>query len=284
MGQLSQFRENLGDGLVRVTLDWSRWYIQTEEDGTVVDYPSASWILSDGYPKGYGFQRYLAGLLSWEEGQRRLMETGERGSRVHAGIEQMLMGNAISIDGALPNRDDYLTGEDWRYLMSFKDWWQVYKPGAVLGVETTVISREHGYAGTLDLAAIYNSELGEEGSIYLVTDWKTSNAIYEEHCAQLAAYVMAARENGLRVDEARVVRLCSRHKVGYEDKDITEDLDYWFELFLAAKTIWAHHHGKTKRRYIDFPMSLSLESIMKEAKEDKNGTYIQEDAEAQGPE
>jgi hypothetical protein len=241
-----QIKKEVAPGIVQITLDPERWYAVEQEDGTEKYYPSATWILDQGYPKGYGFQRYLTTLGSWEQGQQILSAAGDRGSRVHAAIEQLLRHEPVNIFDVLPGHNEQISAAEWKFVMSFVDWYNLIRP-TIISVESTVVSEEHGYAGTADLYCVINKELNPA---YLLVDWKTSSQIYDTHKCQLAAYAVAARENGSQVDHILIVRLGSRHKIGYEVCDVI-DVDHYFDLFLAAKKIWANEWGDTKPKHIE---------------------------------
>lgn len=73
-----------------------------------------------------------------------------------------------------------------------------FKP---LGMEHRLYSREHDYAGTLDV-------VGEVDGQLAVVDWKTSKALYEEMPLQAAAYAQAwAEMHDVRVPDRWVIRL-----------------------------------------------------------------------------
>ena len=79
-----------------------------------------------------------------------------------------------------------------------------------LVTEYTVVSRDHGYAGTCDLVA--ESDAGE----LAVLDWKTGG-VWPEHALQVGAYALAIEElSGLPVTRGYVVSLKSWEPAVYE--------------------------------------------------------------------
>jgi hypothetical protein len=92
--------------------------------------------------------------------------------------------------------------------------------------EKTVISKEHGYAGTTDLIVKKN------GSGTWVLDVKTGKDIYMEAHLQLSAYRHALEENGQKIDNCGVILLQDNGKYKFEESE-----DY-FDAFLATKKLW----------------------------------------------
>ena len=97
----------------------------------------------------------------------------------------------------------------------------------ILSREKTVISREHGFAGTLDLLVEIN---GEKKT--LVVDVKTGKAIYGEVFLQLSAYKHAVEEEDKKVDG--IAALLLKEDGNY----IFEKGEDCFDAFLACKDIW----------------------------------------------
>lgn len=101
-----------------------------------------------------------------------------RGTDFHTYAEQILLGNEIDVpEPAVPLVESALR---------FMEDWQI-EP---LLIEGRVASREHWYAGTLDLAARYvRPDTGERG--VGIFDWKSGKRIYPGACFQLNAYGQA---------------------------------------------------------------------------------------------
>lgn len=107
-------------------------------------------------------------------------DAAERGSQLHDYAEQILRGDAIEIadnDPLLPVIE---------HAIGFMDEWQI-RP---LLIEAAVASREHWWAGTLDMVAEYvRPDTGEAG--VGIFDWKSAKAIYPEAAMQINAYAHA---------------------------------------------------------------------------------------------
>ena len=122
-----------------------------------------------------------------------------------------------------------------------------YKP-VILGIESTIINRTENYAGTIDIWAQIDDK------VYVI-DNKTSQAIYETHKFQIAAYWGACIENDVKVDTAAILRLRSRHKCGYEFWEFKDknELERYYEGFLNIKKVWEFYNPDPQPKVIDVP-------------------------------
>jgi hypothetical protein len=242
-------KEQLENGLVRITFDDRRWYLH-EETGKY--YPSATWIL-DYFPKGEGFKRWLADKVqSWEEAQEILTVTGERGSDVHTGMEDLASGLTIDHDAYSP--------EVYRYLIGGRNWMRRVRP-YIIATEQPFVETEAGFGGTTDLVCDIDRGLtqwGPTGKLALedsveptgsydrwLIDYKTSKSIHDSHEIQVSAYAMALGyeiEGG--IDRVGIVQLGAVNKDGFKFKEV-KDVRENFSDFLAAKRFW-HRANKNK--------------------------------------
>lgn len=236
-------------GVFQCTFADERWYALSslnEAGLPVYRYiPSVTWIAGK-YPKGTAFYRWLADK-GWDESQAIKHSAGNRGSRVHKAIEQLIAGEEVRYDEQFKDGDGNITEmevEDWIAIKSFADWVSEVKP-KFLSSETVAINRTHNYAGTIDCIA----EIG--GKTYLI-DWKTSQNLWEEYTLQLSAY---AHADGIKVDGLAILQ------VGYTKNkkkwkfNIIEDK---FDLFLHAKAIWENEHAKEAPKQIDLPLTIKI--------------------------
>lgn len=104
-------------------------------------------------------------------------DAATRGSTLHDYAERILRGEDVEID----DNDPLLPVIE--NAIGFMDRWQI-EP---LLVEAPVASREHWWAGTLDLVAKYVHPVTGEAGVGIF-DWKSSGAIYPEAAMQLNAY------------------------------------------------------------------------------------------------
>jgi hypothetical protein len=115
-------------------------------------------------------------------------DAGTRGNVLHDYAEQLLNGEEVDID------DEHVPVME--AALAFMEDWHI-EP---LLVEAPVASREHHWAGTLDLIARYTHPVsGHQG--VCIADWKSGKALYAEYALQMAAYAHAefALVDGLEV-------------------------------------------------------------------------------------
>lgn len=177
--------------------------------------------------------------------------SAEEGSLLHETIEGILKGEKVVIpDPIKPAIDAFLNFLSKNKVVPIR-------------IEERLVSKNHRYAGTMDMLAELNGRLG-------VVDIKTSYAIYRDYNIQTSAYVEALKENPnlpdltrwiLRVDQAQACLKCPAklrikgggHKIRCEkgkcdhewaaltgEVELRELADFNNDIkaFLAAKTLW----------------------------------------------
>lgn len=249
-------------GIFRVTTTDERWYtLKTEDPKTKLpsyEYiPSVTWIC-DKYPKGVGFYQWIA-KHGWDESQSLKDAAGEKGSKVHHAIEMLVAGEEVQMNQKITNpktgNEEELSVAEYECLLAFVEWANTFKPKFIKS-ELTVISKQYGFAGTVDCVAQVGSDL------YII-DWKTSQYIWPTYEIQLSAYKQALAEMGHNVANAKLAILqvgYRKNKRGYKFTEINDQLD----LFLAARKIWEKECLGEKPNQKDYPMTLKIESEKKE--------------------
>lgn len=247
---------NKGNGLVQVTTEDERWYAIQDNDNvtglpTYRFIPSVTWICGY-YPKGIAFYKWLASK-GWDESQAQKNAAGDKGSKIHLAIEDLIRGKTVKMNSKYPNkstgRDEELTTEEYEAVLSFAAWVAKVKP-VFLHTEITVISKKYGFAGTVDCVAMIG------GVIYII-DWKSSQYVWPEMEIQVSAYKEPLIEMGI-VDESVKLAILQvgykKNRAGFKWNEIEPKLP----LFLAAKTIWEHETSGQKPSQKDYPISIKL--------------------------
>jgi hypothetical protein len=248
----------VSEGVLRVTTVDERWYARPTFDASTglpryEFVPSVTWI-TGFYPKGVAFYKWLAGT-GWDEAEAIKSAAGDKGSKVHHAIGDLLDGRTVGMDDlyvtpttGLP---EPLTLEEYDCLMGFAGWHAETRPETVAR-EEQIWNEECGYAGTLD----YRYRLG--GAPWIV-DFKSGQNVWPEHEIQVSAY----REALPADDEFRQARL-GILQVGYRRNKkrwkFTE-VQPQFPLFLAARTIWAKETVGQAPSQKDYPLSLTLAPV-----------------------
>jgi len=235
---------------------WTHYY-QDELDKY---FPAVNHVLGIGFPKGQNLLQWLKNKTA-EESDKILKNAGERGSRVHDAIRQLILGKSVTfgVDHFKNEDGGYspLTPDEWRFLISWSAWCDEYKP-QVLKHETAVYNKKFGYAGTVDFIGTI---LVKDKRVSALLDWKTSGAIYDEYKLQTAAYAACMKTKPTQEFYTGVVRLGTRHKAGYEVElyDRTQTLKH-FKQFLTTKDTYYFINGKDwKPNVVQIPMSLQIQ-------------------------
>lgn len=249
-------------GIVQVTIADERWYLKPSKDEhgmpIIQSVPSVTFI-TGSYPKGIGFYKWLADK-GWDESEAIKQAAGNKGSKVHLAIADILGGKEVRIDSKYINKAteqlEELTLEECDCILAFKGWFDVIKP-KVIAWETTIFSEIHNYAGTIDFIC----EI--EGETWIV-DFKTSQYIWPEYELQLSAYRQAVENGENHFTEIKDVANIKtailqvgyrRNKTNYKFTEIENK----FNLFKAAQVIWKNEHGEEKPDMKNYPIILSPE-------------------------
>lgn len=250
-------------GIVQVTIADERWYLKSIENPVTgipewIGKPSVTWI-AGCYPKGIGYYKWLA-EHGWDEAEAIKVAAGEKGSKVHKAIEDIIHGNEVRIDSKYLNPttgyEDELTLEECDAILPFVTWFKEVKPETI-AVEKTVFSETHNYAGTVD----YLCKIGEE---YWIIDFKTSQQVFKSHEIQISAYKKALESgenpvffDGKQLDVSNLKMAIlqvgyRKNRAGYKVTPIEDQ----FDLFLTAQKIWKEEHeGETPNKK-DYPIVL----------------------------
>ena len=249
--------------ILQVTTVDERWYVRDlidPETGNLKPefVPSVTWIC-DHYPKGVQFYKWLASK-GWDEAEAIKTAAGDRGTRVHRAIQDLIEGREVAIDAKYPSSNDEkpqeLTFDEYDAVMSFARWHKEAKPEFVAW-EFYVWG--DGYAGTVDLLCRI------DGQLYIV-DFKTSAYIWPSHELQVSAYkhaILTTEGTAVRVvdgvqEEVKTAILQVGYKLNKKRFKFTEIEDQYSE-FLAAKTIWAKEQKGVSPHQKDYPMSVRLD-------------------------
>jgi hypothetical protein len=231
----------------------SRFY-STEDGGFV---PSVTTIL-EAYPKGAAYYNWLK--ENGKDADEIRDEAGRRGSVVHkltedydAGKEVRLVNDNGSIDYKLTEWAMFERYVEFRSRFDLK----------VEAIELNIISKELGFAGTIDRVCYLNGEK------YII-DIKTSNAIYPSYWLQLAAYRALLLHVGVKVDNVAILWLNAKTRtegkkddiqgVGWQmiTKRFSAD-DY--ELFMATQKLWQAENKIIKPKNLSYAISHRLPNI-----------------------
>jgi len=230
------------DGIIQITTVDERWY-QIPKTGAF--YPSVTWI-TEYYPKGIAFFKWLASK-GWDEAESIKTAAGDKGSKVHKGIERLLQGGTILMDEILTDSDGEespLTVEEYDCIISFSAWWKENNP-TLIANEQVVFNDEYEYAGTLDAIV-------DIAGVTYVVDFKTSPNLWPSHELQVSAYNHALPKPAMKLAILQVGY--GRNKKGYKFTEVEDK----FDLFLACKKMWHNENDGVFPKQKDYPEKVSL--------------------------
>lgn len=257
-------------GIHQVTIADERWYMKTAKDlltglPVYLAVPSVTWI-TGCYPKGIGYFKWLA-ERGWDEAEAIKTQAGDKGTKVHLAIEDVLKGKEVRIDSKYPNKttgqDEELTLEECDAILSFIAWRNEMSKDYIIetiAIETTVFSTIHNYAGTVDWITKMTHRVRNTVSFWVI-DFKTSQSVFPSHELQLNAYkkTLENGENKIEGLDASDLKMAVL-QVGYrKNKDMYKMniIDTDFDMFLVAQKIWKKEHGNEKPTKRDYPIILS---------------------------
>jgi hypothetical protein len=278
--QIKKTKEN---NIIQITTSDERWYIKEEAGENIGDetiktfVPSVTWIASH-YPKGIGYMKWLS-QNGWDESQALMKEAGDRGSKVHKAIEELIDGKELKMTdryySELTKQEEEFTVEEWECIMSFHSWFTQVNPEPI-ACEIVVFDDEVGYAGTVDCICIIrkDAKIGRQlikKGIYII-DWKTSQDIWASYEIQISAYKNAIPKeikekiwNSLSEEEQKdeefqefklaILQIGYRRNGNGFKFNLIEDQ---FDLFLSTYKIWEKECGSICPRQIDYPLTLKL--------------------------
>lgn len=266
-------------GIHQVTIADERWYMKPVMDvktgiPTYVAVPSVTFV-AQSYPKGIGYYRWLA-EHGWDEAESIKNEAGNKGTKVHLAIEDIMQGKEVRIDSKYMNKSteqlEELTLEECDAILSFikfkedkeAEGWKV----ETLTFEKVLFSDQYNYAGTTDwVVKLTHNVTGEVQ--YWIIDFKTSAYIWPSHEIQLNAYKKTIENGENRIEglDVTAIRMgilqvgYSKNKAGYKFTEIEDD----FDMFLTTQKIWKKEHGTEKPKMRDYPIVLSAAITVEEA-------------------
>jgi hypothetical protein len=155
-----------------------------------------------------------------------------------------------------------LTLDECDCVLPFVNWYKETKPETI-AYDVTVFSDKYGYAGTID----YLCRI--DGKVYIV-DFKTSQQVWPEYELQVSAYkkpIELAETSIEGFTEIGNIHLAilqlgyRRNKTGYKFTEVQDQ----FDLFLAARQIWAKECDGQEPKRKDYPIVLSPAVTVDEA-------------------
>ena len=228
----------------------SRFY-KTDDGGFV---PSVTTIL-ECYPKGAAYYNWLK--ENGKDADEIRDEAGRRGSVVHKLTEDYDTGAEVQLvnqNGSI----DYKLNE-WAMFERYVEFRRRFQ-FVTDCIELNIISKDLGYAGTIDRVINMNGER-------ILLDIKTSNAIYPSYWLQLAAYRTLLYGMGAEVDKVAILWLNAKTRTEGKKGDIQgigwqmitkEDTMQDSQLFKATHALWLAENATSKPKQLTYQISHKL--------------------------
>ena len=132
-------------------------------------------------------------------------DAADVGTAAHALVDASIHGQPAPEKPAAMSQDDWL-----KAMLAFEafDAWRKQVDLVVLDTERPLVSEAHRFGGTYDAVARVNGEI-------VLLDWKSSNSVYREYIAQVAAYRQLVQESPMGekwpVKSAGLIRFGKEH-------------------------------------------------------------------------
>lgn len=228
----------------------SRFY-QTDDGGYV---PSVTTIL-EAYPKGAAYFNWLK--EAGKDADEIRDEAGRRGSVVHKLTELYDGGEEVCLINPTGSIDYKLA--EWAMFERYVEFRRRFEFTTV-AIEINIISKELGFAGTIDRVINMNGER-------ILLDIKTSNAIYPSYWLQLAAYRSLLFSMGVEVDKVAILWLNAKTRTEGKKGDIQgigwqmitkDDTNNEWNLFKATHQLWIAENATSKPKQLTYKISHKL--------------------------
>jgi hypothetical protein len=150
------------------------------------------------------------------------------GHYAHALVEATIHGTEFPAAPEGMSAEDVARGQS--ALAAFVEWRDQVKL-EIIDTEIPAVSELWRFGGTRDAIAKVNGTL-------MLFDWKSSGAVYRDYIVQVAAYRQLAREQGLGVDAAGLVRFGKTHADFTFHHWPSSVLDIGWEFFRYAREMY----------------------------------------------
>lgn len=231
---------------------------------------AVNYIISNGFPMADGLINFIKNHTS-EESKKILESAGERGSRVHAAIRDLINGLTIDLErpyeSEIAGKWERLTDEEWSCLTAWVAWVEKFKP-ELISCETSVDAEK--YAGTIDFLGSINLQKGdkinindsittikEDKKIKVLLDWKTGSGIYDNYRLQVAAYAFASK---IIPEYTGIIRLGTAHKNGRFEMKLWdyETTKFHYQKFRASLSNFELNHKEYIHEDGQIPTQLAV--------------------------
>lgn len=228
----------------------SRFYQGVEKDTEEIKwvYPSCTTVIDATFPKS-------SYLIKWIRengicGQFEFEKAADIGTKIHATIEQLLMGAAISTEN--------MSFKEKKCVQAFIDWYDEFQP-EIIKTEHIVANHQQRFAGAIDLICKLNYESGKK--VYkgtYVVDFKTSNQIVDKHKIQVSAY-RECIDSQVVDAKCATLHLGNRTIAGWSFAEV--DHEKFWPWFIHLRKFFDMLYPDAKPSEVTFPEVFKLDGL-----------------------
>lgn len=231
---------------------------------------SLTHIIGGGFPMEQGLVNWLKSQ-SKEDAEKYMEFTGNRGSRVHEAIRDVITGITVEADRPYKSRItgqyEPLTWDEYQALLAWQTWGNIFKP-KVRRHECSVSTKQ--YACTLDFEGAITLPKGrkvyindklvtipQDMEISAILEWKYTSMIRDGHKLQLSAQASAAK---IWPQYTGVVRVGTTHKEGFEMRlwDYHHTREVFYPQFRRTLATFLFRNPPYEHDVTEYPASVSL--------------------------
>jgi len=288
MSEMETLYELSNCEIMRYDTDDEHWYFGGKVGEEKQYYLSVTQVIDIGGPFPEGLRQYLR-VTSYEEQKERLQMTGDRGSKLHGALDQLMQRQELNL------KADYTSQYEKDAIAMFMRFMRFLDPGKY-ATELIVADPDLRVAGTLDFKGFVREwklivlldpnkyldidsdgdlqlkekwvDLPNDKQVHIVIDWKFTGRNAYNHKVQVAAYKTMNNKTrkGRPVSRAFTWRYSPRHKHGFDFSESLLDYISFKRIYnTTIEYLGEFPAPPTIKRY---PNTIRLYEPIKEVKND----------------
>ena len=246
--------------------DDTRYYMKSVGINTAYA-PSWTHVLGAVWPASKQLEQWR-GDVGNERAEQIMREAGEQGTYVHNSCESILRGQWVAAEDVRRIFPRAKAMKPLRCLAAFLDFCEQFEP-EFTDLESVTWLDEPPVAGTVDFLGYINRPVKKGNKIVAdpndrvsaLLDWKSSNALHDNHKAQIAGYHLSSKVDGSPPEMVGLLHLGNSTKQHWSLNDITKDLELWQEKALNAVHTFHLHHPNARPSDEQFPEVFALPGV-----------------------
>jgi hypothetical protein len=257
-GEMEVLYELSNCEILRLDVDDEHYYYGGRKGDEKQFYLSLTRVLDIGGPFPEGLRQYLR-ITNYEEQKDRLQFTGDRGSKLHDALDQLMHRKALNL------RQDFTNTYEKDAIVTFMRMMRFMAPGKY-STELIVADPNLRVAGTLDFKGFVDEwklvalldpnkylELDSDSDfqlkqawiglpgmypkhLHIIIDWKFTGRNAYSHKVQVAAYKTMNNKSrpGRKVSRAFTWRYSPKHKYGFDFNESLLDYNSFKRIYATT--------------------------------------------------